>query len=137
MSYFLAKTDPATYSIDTLEKDKETVWDGVHNYQAIAVIKAWKPGDKVFVYHSQSEAKIVGLMEVVSEPYKDPHDARNISWVAKVRFLKKFPESEQVTLQEVKALKAFQDFKLVRQSRLSTMACPDNFVEWMKKKVHW
>lgn len=134
MSYFLAKTDPETYSIDDLERDKVTTWDGVHSYQAIAVIKSWKPGDTVFVYHSQGETKIVGMMEVVGKPYKDPNDARGISWAAKVRFIKKFPPKNQVSLAEIKAAGIFKDFALVRQSRLSTMACPDNFVEWIKTR---
>jgi predicted RNA-binding protein with PUA-like domain len=135
MAYFLAKTDPETYSIDDLERDGTTIWDGVHSYEAIAVIKAWQVGDKVFVYHSQGTAKIVGLMEVASEPYKDPNDARGISWAAKVRFLKKFPEAMQVSLREIKESGKFADFKLVRQGRLSTMHCPQEFVEWMLQRT--
>ncbi len=134
MTYFLAKTDPTTYSIHDLKRDGETVWDGVHNYQAINVIKSWKPGDMIFVYHSQGESKIVGLMEVVSEPYKDPHDDRNISWVAKVRYVKEFAPSQQVTLSEIKHTGLFTDFLLIRNSRLSVMVCPDNFIRWLASK---
>ena len=135
MHYFLAKTDPETYSIFDLQKEKETIWDGVHNYQAIAVIKTWQPGDKVFVYHSQGEKKIVGMMEVVSEAYKDPNDKRDISWVAQVKFLQHFKLEEQVSLSDVKTASIFDDFKLVSNSRLSTMASPENFVQWMQKKI--
>jgi hypothetical protein len=39
-----------------------------------------------------------------------------------------------VTLGEIKSSKLFDDWALVRQGRLSTMAAPDKFVEWMKKK---
>lgn len=134
MAYFLAKTDPETYSIQDLKKDKETIWDGVHNYQAINVIKSWKTGDLVFVYHSQGESKIVGLMKVVSEPYKDPQDKRGISWVAKVRFVKEFDQEQQVTLAEVKANEDLKDFLLVRHSRLSTMPCTDTFVTWLQSR---
>lgn len=134
MTYFLAKTDPETYSIDDLEKDGETIWDGVHNYQAINIIKSWKVGDRILIYHSQDEKKIVGLMEVASAPYKDPHDKRNISWVAKVRFLRRFEPDKQVSLSEIKAQNQFGNFHLVTHSRLSTMMCPDNFIEWLKKK---
>lgn len=135
MAYFLAKTDPETYSIEDLEHERETIWDGVHSYEAIAVIKSWKIGDKVFVYHSQGVAKIVGLMEVFGEPYKDPNDERNISWVAKVKFVKKYPESKQVSLKEIKESGKFPDFKLVKQGRLSTMACPDDFIQWAEQKL--
>jgi predicted RNA-binding protein with PUA-like domain len=36
--YFLAKTDPETYAIEQLEKDRRTVWDGVRNPQALRAI---------------------------------------------------------------------------------------------------
>ena len=52
MSYFLAKTDPETYSIDDLERDHKTLWDGVTNAQAVRAIKEMRTGDRVFLYHS-------------------------------------------------------------------------------------
>jgi predicted RNA-binding protein with PUA-like domain len=39
-----------------------------------------------------------------------------------------------VTLSEIKQSKQFDDWALVRQGRLSTMAAPEKFVEWMRKK---
>jgi hypothetical protein len=38
------------------------------------------------------------------------------------------------SLAEVKQSKRFEDWALVRQGRLSTMAAPDTFVEWMRKR---
>ena len=38
------------------------------------------------------------------------------------------------TLAEIKQSKLFDDWALVRQGRLSTMAAPEKFVEWMRKK---
>lgn len=131
---FLAKTDPETYSIKDLAKDKETNWDGVHSNPALLVIRSWKIGDKVLVYHSQGEAKIMGLMEIISEPVRDENDVRP-SWYAKVRFIQEFSNENQVSLKEIKLSGLFTDWLLVRQGRLSTMACPDNFVEWFQKRV--
>src|SRR5438093_13560867 len=71
MNYFLAKTDPETYSIEDLEKERKTVWDGVRNPQALRAIREMRPGDKVFVYHSMGGAAIVGLAKVVSDPRPD------------------------------------------------------------------
>jgi predicted RNA-binding protein with PUA-like domain len=133
-NYFLAKTDPKTYSIADLQRDRQTKWDGVRNYQAVNVIKTWKPGDLVFVYHSQGQNKIVGLMEVVSLPEPDLNDPTQISWYAEVKYLKSYPEDQQVSLKEIKETGLFKDFALVKQSRLSTMACPENFVLWMQHK---
>ena len=74
MAYFLAKTDPKTYSIDDLEGDRTTVWDGVRSAAALLAIRAMHPDDEVLIYHSQGEAAIVGLAQVVSEPRLDPND---------------------------------------------------------------
>jgi predicted RNA-binding protein with PUA-like domain len=130
MAYFLAKTDPDTYSITNLEEDKITVWDGVRSPQAIRVIKDMRPGDDVLIYHSQSEAAIVGLARVVSEPRPDPHDDK--SWVVDVEFVRRFPES--VTLKEIKESHRFDDWSLVRQGRLSTMSVPHDFVAWLEDR---
>ncbi len=130
MAYFLAKTDPATYSIDDLERDKTTVWDGVRNPAALLAIRSMRPGDEVLVYHSQSEAAIVGLARVESEPRPDPNDAK--SWVVNVAFVRRL--SQPVTLREIKESHLFDDWALVRQGRLSTMSVPDKAVAWLKEK---
>ena len=44
MNYFLAKTDQGTYSIDDLEREHKTTWDGVTNPQAVRAIKEMRPG---------------------------------------------------------------------------------------------
>ena len=61
MNYFLAKTDPETYSIDDLEREKRTAWDGVTNAQAVRTIREMQPGDRVFIYHSGGVSSIVGI----------------------------------------------------------------------------
>ena len=55
MKYFLAKTDPETYSLDDLQREKKTVWDGVTNPQAVRAIREMRPQDRVFIYHSGGE----------------------------------------------------------------------------------
>jgi len=134
MTYFLAKTDPETYSIDDLEKQKTTAWDGVTNPQAVRAIREMRPGDKVFVYHSGGksggEAGVVGLARVTSEPRADPKNPK--SAVVDLQFLTRL--DPPVTLAEIKQSKQFDDWALVRQGRLSTMAAPEKFVEWMRKK---
>ncbi len=58
MRYFLAKTDPETYSVDQLEKETRTTWDGVTNPQAVRAIREMQPGDKVFIYHSGGNGRL-------------------------------------------------------------------------------
>jgi len=130
MNYFLAKTDPETYSIDNLERDRKTVWDGVRNAQALRAIREMRPGDKVFVYHSMVEAAIVGLAAVASEPRPDPKDAALA--VVDLEFVTRL--NPPLSLKEIKQSHLFDDWSLVRQSRLSTMAAPKAFVDWMRKK---
>src|ERR1700735_183373 len=72
MRYFLAKTAPGTYSIDQLQKDHKTVWDGVSNPQAVRALREMKTGDKVFIYHSGGVSAIVGLAEVGKAGGGDP-----------------------------------------------------------------
>jgi predicted RNA-binding protein with PUA-like domain len=130
MKYYLAKTDPETYSVDDLEKDKKTVWDGVTNPQAVRAIREMQPGDKVFIYHSGGASGVVGLAKVVSEGRADPKNEK--SAVAGFEFLGRL--DPPATLAEIKQSKLFDDWALVRQGRLSTMAAPEKFVEWMRER---
>jgi predicted RNA-binding protein with PUA-like domain len=132
MNYFLAKTDPDTYSIDQLETDGSTIWDGIHNYQAINVVKKMQVGDWVYVYHSQSDKAIVGLMEVTDEPFQNTSDTR-YSWAVAVRFIKRY--SQRVTLSDIKAANECRDFVLIRHTRLSTMEVPTEVQKWLESKL--
>lgn len=129
MNYFLAKTEPSTYSIDDFEKEGTTLWDGVHNHQAITVIKTMHIGDRVFIYHSMSDKKIVGEAEVIGEPFLNSSDER-FSWAVEMRFLRRI---NGPSLQDFKAEPMFANFQLVRQSRLSTMVVPQEVAEWILK----
>lgn len=131
MSYFLAKSEPGVYSIDDLARDGRTSWDGVRNAQAVRAILSMKPGDSVFIYHSGGESQIVGWARVVGRPRPDPKDPK--SAVVDLEFGAKL--DSPVTLGEIKKSGLFDDWALVRQSRLSTMAAPDSFVAWMRKKA--
>lgn len=128
MHYFLAKTDPETYSIDDLEREKRTVWDGVTNPQAVRAIREMKPKDRVFIYHSGGVSGVVGLAVVRAEGRPDPKNPK--SAVADLEFVSRI--DPPVTLKEIKESKQFDDWALVRQGRLSTMAAPEKFVEWMR-----
>lgn len=130
MAYFLAKSDPKTYSIDDLERDKTTVWDGVRNAAALLAIRAMHADDEVLIYHSQGESAIVGVGRVMSEPRPDPKDPK--SWVVDITFVRRF--AQPVTLHEIKESHLFDDWALVRQGRLSTMSVPENVVAWLQKK---
>ena len=128
MKHFLAKTDPETYSIDDLEREEKTTWDGVTNAQAVRAIREMRPGDHIFIYHSGGVSGVVGLAVVRSEPRDDPKNPK--SAVVDLEFAGRL--EPPTTLTEIKQSKKFEDWALVRQGRLSTMVAPEKFVQWMK-----
>jgi len=130
MNYFLAKTDPETYSIDDFEREKRTAWDGVTNAQAVRAIREMRPGDRVFIYHSGGASSVVGMSVVRSEPRDDPKNPK--SAVVGLEFAERL--DPPVTLAEIKQSGKFGDWALVRQGRLSTMAAPEKFVAWMRER---
>ncbi len=130
MRYFLAKTDPETYAIEQLERDKKTVWDGVTNPQAVRAIRSMKAGDRVFIYHSGGLSGVVGMAAVRADGRDDPKNPK--SAVADFEYLGRL--DPPTSLSEIKQSGKFDDWALVRQSRLSTMEAPDTFVEWMRAR---
>jgi predicted RNA-binding protein with PUA-like domain len=93
-------------------------------------VRTMKPGDRVFLYHSGGKSEVVGLAEVKSPARSDPKDPKLA--VVDLKYLMHL--SPGTTLSEIKSSGLFNDWALVRQSRLSTMAAPDTFVEWMRKR---
>jgi predicted RNA-binding protein with PUA-like domain len=128
MRYFLAKSEPTVYSIDNLQKDGRTVWDGVTNPQAVRAIRSMHKGDRVFIYHSGGVSAVVGLAAVVSEPRDDPKNPK--SAVVDLEYVRHL--EPPTTLADVKQSGQFGDWALVRQGRLSTMEAPAEFVDWMR-----
>lgn len=67
------KSEPDVYSIFDLERQGETIWDGVRNYQARNFLRQMQEGDLAFFYHSNTNPPgIVGLMRVVKAEVADP-----------------------------------------------------------------
>jgi len=131
MTYYLAKTEPGVYSIDDLERDHKTVWDGVTNPQAVKAIRAMRPGDRVLIYHSGGVSAVVGTATVRSEGRDDPKNPK--SALVDLEYHGRI--DPPVTLAEIKQSGQFDDWALVRQGRLSTMEVPSNFIEWLKKRA--
>jgi predicted RNA-binding protein with PUA-like domain len=72
--YWLLKSEPETYGIDHLARDRRTRWDGVRNYRARNFLRdQMHVGDGVLFYHSSCEPPgVAGIARVCSEPYPDP-----------------------------------------------------------------
>jgi predicted RNA-binding protein with PUA-like domain len=106
MNYWLMKSEPNVYSMTDLATDKETIWDGVRNYQARNFLRSMEPGDLAFFYHSNTKPPgIVGLMRISRSGIDDPtqfdpdskyYDAKsskvNPRWqTVMVEFVEEFP----------------------------------------------
>lgn len=115
MAYWLIKSEPAAYGWDQLQADGETLWDGVRNHRAAGNLRAMKPGDQAFFYHSVTGKEIVGVVEVSEAGLTDPKDG---AWPA-VRVRPVRPLAKPVTLAQIKADPSLKDMELVRLSRLS------------------
>ncbi|MCV0412953.1 EVE domain-containing protein [Nitrosarchaeum sp.] len=125
MNYWLAKQEPSGprgYNFETLKKDKTAVWDGVHNNLALKHMREIKKGDLVLFYHTGDERQIVGIMEVISDPYPNPKEDNKRFIVFDVKYKKSL--KRPITLDEIKKQKKFQNWELIRISRLSVMPVP-------------
>jgi predicted RNA-binding protein with PUA-like domain len=125
VNYWLAKQEPdgpRGYNFETLKKDKKTVWDGVHNNLALKHMREMKDGDLVLFYHTGDERQAVGIMQVISAPYPNPKENNKRFIVVDVKYKKSL--KRPITLDEMKKQKKFQNWELIRISRLSVMPVP-------------
>jgi len=113
-SDYLLKTEPSAYSFDDLLRDKETVWDGVHNPVALRNLREMKPGDRLVIYETGERKSAVGTATVISVGASNPKNPE-----VKIKAGKAI--GKPVTLAEIKANKLFADSPLVRQGRLSVV----------------
>ena len=124
MAHWLMKSEPESYSWRDLVRDGGTEWDGVRNNAARLHLRAMKPGDEAFFYHSMSDKAVVGIMRITREAQPDPKDA---NWVS-VRVEPVKPLARPVTLAEIKTEPRLAKMELIRQSRLSVAPVRDD--EW-------
>lgn len=144
--YWLMKSEEDVYSIDDLERDGSTCWEGVRNYEARNNMQEMKEGDLVLYYHSNAKPSgVVGIARVCKEAYpdhyafdpdhhyydekSDPDDPR--WYMVDIEFVEKLPE--RVPLSHVKDEKKLQDMELVRRMRLSVQSVKKEEFEHVKK----
>lgn len=141
-NYWLVKSEPEAYSIDNLNRDGKTYWDGVRNYQARNFLRdQMKPGDRAFFYHSNAEPSgIAGICEIASRGYPDPSaldpkdqhydpkstKAKPIWYVVDIQFIQKFRRI--LPLEEIKKIPGLEKMVLLKRGRLSVQ--PVSAKEW-------
>lgn len=132
--YWLMKSEPITYGIDHLKKDKRTYWDGVRNYQARNFMRdEMKKGDMVLFYHSVTDPiGVAGIAKVVKESHPDPTQfdkkskyyepratkEKPVWYLVDIAFVKKFPCI--IPLKELRETRGLEKMVLLQKgSRLS------------------
>lgn len=132
--YWLLKCEPEAYTIDDLERDGTTTWEGVRNFQARNYMRDdMKVGDGVLFYASNAEPSgVTGVAEISREGYHDPYsfqeghkyqdpksDPENPTWyMVDIRFAEKFPDI--IPLAVLKETRGLGDMMVTQKgSRLS------------------
>ncbi|HEY2109605.1 MAG TPA: EVE domain-containing protein [Candidatus Acidoferrales bacterium] len=118
VSNYLLKTEPSEYSFADLQKDKETIWDGVSNPVALKNLREMKPGTRLVIYETGDQKTAVGTASVVSVDASNPK-----SPAVKIKAGKAL--AKPVTLAQVKSDSLFATSPLVRQGRLSVVPLTD------------
>ena len=146
--YWLMKSEPYVYSIDDLEKDGSTCWEGVRNYMARNNMRAMSVGDEVLYYHSNDKPPgVVGLARVCKEAYPDHYafdknekyfDAKSDPdnprwWMVDVEFVSKINNVEEpLGLSEIKADAKLAEMELIRYGRLSVQSVKKSEFDYVK-----
>ena len=123
MSYWLLKTEPDSYSWEDLVRAKKTVWDGVSNALALKHIRTMKKGDLALIYHTGDERTVVGVAEIVSNPYPDPKEEDERLAVVDLKPKRKLAHG--VTISDIKADPTFAGWDFIRIGRLSVVPVPE------------
>jgi predicted RNA-binding protein with PUA-like domain len=114
MSDYLLKTEPTVYSFADLQREKETVWDGVTNPAAVKHLREMTRGARLVIYETGDHKSAVGTASVLSVDPTDPKTP-----IVKIKAGK--PLVQRVSLEKIKANRLFADSPLVRQGRLSVV----------------
>ena len=122
--FYLLKSEPEAYSFADLQRDGETVWDGVTNPVAVKNLRNMTPGDKLVIYHTGSERQVIGTATVTNVDLGDPKTPRVTIRAGK-------PLSKPRTLAEIKEHKLFRDSPLATQGRLSVVPLTSAQYEWI------
>ena len=111
---YLLKTEPSEYSFADLQRDKVTVWDGVHNPVALRNLSRMTPGTRLIIYETGDHKSAVGTATVLSADVSNPKNPA-------VKLKAGEPLAKTISLSQIKSNKLFADSPLVRQGRLSVV----------------
>ncbi|AXC11493.1 RNA-binding protein [Acidisarcina polymorpha] len=121
---YLLKTEPDVYSFADLERDKETIWDGVNNPTAVRNLREMPKGADLIIYHTGDERTAVGTAKALSIDATDPKAP-----LVKIKAGKKIKHPK--TLADIKANPLFKDSPLVIIGRLGVVPLTEDQFAWL------
>jgi predicted RNA-binding protein with PUA-like domain len=119
INYWLFTTDPDEYSYDALERDTETVWDGVTDYASLKNLSDVEADEEILIFHAGTEMAIVGIARIVSDPYPSPRGQSTEEYAVDIVPVRRL--ERPVLLAEIEDLPEFQDFDLITAPELCVM----------------
>jgi predicted RNA-binding protein with PUA-like domain len=146
--FWLMKCEPAAYTIDDLERDGRTTWEGVRNYQARNFLRdEMKEGDEVLFYASNADPSgVTGIAKIVRAGYPDEFqfkkghkyfdaesDPANPRWyLVDIGYVSKFKET--IPLETLKKTPGLEKMVVTQKgSRLSVQPVTKEEFEIVKK----
>ncbi len=132
--YWLMKCEPSAYTIDDLQRDGRTSWEGVRNYQARNFMRDdMREGDAVLFYASNAAPSGVTGVAVIARAgypdhfawkrghrYFDEAGAKHapVWYMVDIAFVERFPVI--VSLEALKATRGLENMRVTQKgSRLS------------------
>jgi len=153
MKYWLMKCEPSAYTIEKLQQDGTTSWEGVRNYQARNFMRdEMNRGDRVLFYASNADPSgVTGVAEISREAYPDKFATKKghkyfdekstadnpIWYMVDIGFVETFPHI--VPLETLKSTPGLEEMVVTKKgSRLSIQPVTKNefdiVVEMGRKK---
>jgi predicted RNA-binding protein with PUA-like domain len=136
--HWLMKCEPSSYTIDDLQRDQTTSWEGVRNYQARNLMRdEMQEGDGVLFYASNAAPSgVTGLATIVRAGYPDHFAWKKghgyfdkagskdapVWYMVDIGFVERFPAV--VSLETLKAARGLVRMPVTQKgSRLSVQPC--------------
>ncbi len=121
---YLLKSEPDKYSYDDLQREGETVWDGIRNPQALITLRNMRKGEHCVIYHSNVGKEAVGTATVIKVDAADPKNP-----LVTLKAGKRLKQTKPLSAMREEPL--FDDSLLFRQFRLSVVPLSEEQYDWL------
>jgi predicted RNA-binding protein with PUA-like domain len=115
---YLLKSEPSEYSFADLQRDEQTLWEGVTSPAGVKNLRGMAAGARLVIYETGNRKSVVGTATVISVDASDPKNPA-------VRIRARKALARPISLARIKANTLFANSPLVLQGRLSVVPLTD------------